>query len=142
MEEDSGLSESLIFERRTAGHSGLNAGEFGALDTLGALGYGSSLDHVADLDVDIIGCRERSFRFVKTDVATFLTVAGQNLGLLRRRMKGAFDDCNIKMIVEKVEDEDTVDRLLDHGVELAQGDCSASRADESGAVPRDQRDAA
>ena len=36
-------------------------------------------------------------------------------------MKRALDDFNIKLIVEKVEDEDTVARLLDRGVELAQG---------------------
>jgi EAL domain-containing protein (putative c-di-GMP-specific phosphodiesterase class I) len=36
-------------------------------------------------------------------------------------MKRALDDFDIKLIVERVEDEDTVARLLDQGVELAQG---------------------
>ncbi len=122
MEENSGLSESLIFEVGQPAILGLNAGELGALDTLGALGYGFSLDHVADLDVDFIGLRERSFRFVKIDARTFLHGMEEKSGAFSAAdMKRALEDFNIKLIVEKVEDEDTVERLLDHGVELAQG---------------------
>jgi EAL domain-containing protein (putative c-di-GMP-specific phosphodiesterase class I) len=36
-------------------------------------------------------------------------------------MKRAFSDFDMKLIVEKVEDENTVAQLLDCGVELAQG---------------------
>ena len=122
MEENSGLSESLIFEVGQPAILGLNAGELGALDTLGALGYGFSLDHVADLDVDFIGLRERSFRFVKIDARTFLHGMEEKSGAFSAAdMKRALEDFDIKLIVEKVEDEDTVERLLDHGVELAQG---------------------
>ena len=52
MEENSGLSESLIFEVGQSAIAGLGTTEFGALDTLGALGYGFSLDHVADFELD------------------------------------------------------------------------------------------
>ena len=122
MEENSGLSESLIFEVGQPAILGLNAAELGALDTLGALGYGFSLDHVADLDVDFIGLRERSFRFVKIDARTFLHGMEEKGGAFSAAdMKRALEDFDIKLIVEKVEDEDTVERLLDHGVELAQG---------------------
>jgi len=122
MEENAGLSESLIFEVGQPAILGLSATELGALDTLGALGYGFSLDHVADLDVDFIGLRERSFRFVKIDARTFLHGMAEKSGAFSGAdMKRALDDFDIKLIVEKVEDEDTVARLLDHGVELAQG---------------------
>jgi cyclic-di-GMP phosphodiesterase TipF (flagellum assembly factor) len=122
MEENSSLSESLIFELGQPAILGLNAAELGALDTLGALGYGFSLDHVADLDVDFIGLRERSFRFVKIDARTFLHGMTEKRGAFSGAdMKRALEDFDIKLIVEKVEDEDTVARLLDHGVELAQG---------------------
>jgi cyclic-di-GMP phosphodiesterase TipF (flagellum assembly factor) len=122
MEENSGLSESLIFEVGQPAILGLNAAELGALDTLGALGYGFSLDHVAALDVDFIGLRERSFRFVKIDARTFLHGMEEKSGAFSAAdMKRALGDFDIKLIVEKVEDEDTVERLLDHGVELAQG---------------------
>ncbi len=122
MEENSGLSESLIFEVSQPGILGLNAAELGALDTLGALGYGFSLDHIADLDVDFIGLRERSFRFVKIDARTFLRgMKAKGSTFSAADMKRALDDFDIKLIVEKVEDEDAVEQLLDYGVELAQG---------------------
>ncbi len=122
MEENSGLSESLVFELGQPSILGLNAAELGALDTLGALGYGFCLDHVADLDVDFIGLRERSFRFVKIDAPTFLRGMKEKSGSFSSAdMKRALEDFDIKLIVEKVEDEDTVEQLLDHGIELAQG---------------------
>jgi len=122
MEENSGLSESLIFELSQPAILGLSAAELGALDTLGALGYGFSLDHVADLDIDFIGLRERSFRFVKVDARTFLKgVKEKRSGFSAADMKRALDDFDIKLIVEKVEDENAVAQLLDYGVELAQG---------------------
>ena len=122
MEENSGLSESLIFEVGQSAIAGLGATEFGALDTLAALGYGFSLDHVADFELDFVGLRDRSFRFVKTDARTFLRDKQEGGGgFSAADMKRALDDFNIKLIVEKVEDEDTVARLLDRGIELAQG---------------------
>jgi cyclic-di-GMP phosphodiesterase, flagellum assembly factor TipF len=122
MEENTGLSESLIFEVSQPGILALNADELGALDTLGALGYGFSLDHVADLDVDFASLRDRSFRYVKIDAKTFLRgLAAKGSRFTAAEMKRALDDFDLKLIVEKVEDEDAVSKLLDYGVELAQG---------------------
>ena len=122
MEENSGLSESLIFEVSQSAILGLSADELGALDTLGALGYGFSLDHVADLDVDFASLRDRSFRFVKIDTKTFLhDMAAKGSVFSASEMKRALDDFDMKLIVEKVEDEGQVAQLLDYGVELAQG---------------------
>jgi cyclic-di-GMP phosphodiesterase, flagellum assembly factor TipF len=122
MEENSGLSESLIFEVSQPAILGLNAAELGALDTLGALGYGFSLDHVADLDVDFASLRDRSFRFVKIEAKTFLhDLEAKGSPFTASEMKRALDDFDMKLIVEKVEDEAAVAKLLDHGIELAQG---------------------
>ena len=122
MEENTGLSESLIFEVGQPGILALNADELGALDTLGALGYGFSLDHVADLDVDFASLRDRSFRYVKIDAKTFLHgLAAKGSPFTAAEMKRALDDFDLKLIVEKVEDEEAVAKLLDYGVELAQG---------------------
>ena len=65
MEENSSLSDSLIFEVSQPEILGLTRAELGSLDTLGALGYNFSLDHVADFDVDFAGLSDRYFRFVK-----------------------------------------------------------------------------
>src|SRR3990170_2308669 len=122
MEENSGLSESLIFEVGQSAILGLSADELGALDTLGALGYGFSLDHVADFDVDFASLRDRSFRFVKIDTKTFLhDMAAKGSVFSASEMKRALGDFDMKLIVEKVEDEGQVAQLLDYGVELAQG---------------------
>ncbi|MGA7456294.1 MAG: EAL domain-containing protein [Methyloceanibacter sp.] len=122
MEENTGLSESLIFEVSQPAILALNADELGALDTLGALGYGFSLDHVADLDVDFASLRDRSFRYVKIDAKTFLHgLAARGSSFTAAEMKRALDDFDLNLIVEKVEDEDAVAKLLDYGVELAQG---------------------
>jgi cyclic-di-GMP phosphodiesterase, flagellum assembly factor TipF len=122
MEENSGLSESLIFEVSQPGLLNLEASDLGSLDTLGALGYGFSLDHVADLDVDFAGLRERHFRFVKIDAKTFLhDMEVRGKGLPGADMKSYLDTFDLKLIVEKVEDESSVAKLLDHGVDLAQG---------------------
>ena len=122
MEENSGLSESLVFELGQAALVGLGQTELGALDTLAALGYGFSLDHVAGFDLDFVGLRDRSFHFVKFDARTFLSGAGGQGGAFSAAdMMRALNDFDIKLIVDKVVDEDTVAELLDRGVTLAQG---------------------
>jgi cyclic-di-GMP phosphodiesterase TipF (flagellum assembly factor) len=122
MEENAGLSESLIFEVGQPAIMSLNEAELGALDTLGALGYGFSLDHVADLDIDFIGLRDRFFRFIKIDASTFLGPMQQKgAPFSAADLKRAMDDFDMQLIVEKVEDEQEVAKLLDRGVELAQG---------------------
>jgi cyclic-di-GMP phosphodiesterase TipF (flagellum assembly factor) len=122
MEENSGLSESLIFELGQSALLSLNPDEMGALDTLGALGYGFSLDHVGDLDVDFAGLRDRFFRYVKIDAKTFLHgLQAKGSPYTAGEMKRALDDFDLSLIVEKVEDETAVAKLLDYGIELAQG---------------------
>jgi len=122
MEENSALSDSLVFEISHAALAGLGQTELGALDTLAALGYGFSLDHIAGFDLDFVGLRDRSFRFVKFDARTFLSGNdGQGEGFSLTDTMRALDDFDIKLIVEKVAEEDIVAQLLDRGVTLAQG---------------------
>ncbi len=122
MEENSGLSESLVFEVSQPAILALTRGELAALDTLGALGYGFSLDHVGDLDIDFAGLRDRAFRFVKIDSTTFLHgMKEKGAALPASDMKSYLDGFDLKLIIEKVEDEADVAKLLDYGIELAQG---------------------
>jgi cyclic-di-GMP phosphodiesterase TipF (flagellum assembly factor) len=122
MEENSSLSESLIFEVSQPAILGLTRGELSFFDTLGALGYGFSLDHVGDLDIDFAGLRDRSFRFVKIDAKTFLhDMKEKGAALPASDMKSYLDGFDVKLVVEKVEDEADVGVLIDYGVELAEG---------------------
>ena len=122
MEENSGLSESLVFEVSQPAIVGLTRGELSCFDTLGALGFGFSLDHVGDLDVDFAGLRDRSFRFVKIDAKTFLhDMKEKGAALPAADMKAYLESFDLKLIVEKVEDEADVGKLIDYGVELGEG---------------------
>jgi cyclic-di-GMP phosphodiesterase TipF (flagellum assembly factor) len=122
MEENSSLSESLIFEVSQPTILGLTRGELSFFDTLGALGYGFSLDHVGDLDIDFAGLRDRSFRFVKIDAKTFLhDMKEKGAALPASDMKSYLEGFDLKLIIEKVEDEADVGVLIDYGVELAEG---------------------
>jgi cyclic-di-GMP phosphodiesterase TipF (flagellum assembly factor) len=122
MEENAGLSESLIFEVSQPALLSLDDAELGALDTLSALGYGFSLDHVSDLDVEFAGLRDHAFRFFKIDAKTFLSdLEAKGSRFSAAEIKRALGDFDMKLIVEKVEDETQVAKLLDYGVDLAQG---------------------
>lgn len=120
MEENSGLSESLVFEISQPELTGLTEAELGCLDTLGALGYTFCLDQVTDLDADFANLSDRYFRYAKINAATFLH-SMEETGHNAADFKRLLDGLGIQLIVEKVEDEGDVAELLDHGVELAQG---------------------
>ena len=122
LEENASLSESLTFELAQPAVMALDADQLGFLDTLGALGFRFSLDHVSDLDVDFAALRARFFRFIKIEAGTFLhDMEEKGAALPSSNIKAYLDDFGLKLIVEKVEDEETAGRLLDYGVDLAQG---------------------
>ncbi|HWM32349.1 MAG TPA: EAL domain-containing protein [Methyloceanibacter sp.] len=126
MEENSGLSESLIFELRQPEIMGLTRSELDSLDTLGALGFNFSLNHVVDLDIDYIGLSDRYFRFIKLDAPTFLDgMEEKGAPLPPADMVRYLEGFGLQLIVEKVEDEAVVARLVEAGVELAQGNLFA-----------------
>ena len=117
MEENSGLSESLVFEISQPEMLGLTDSELGCLDTLGALGYNFCLDHVSEIEADFTALSDRYFRYIKVSAENFLGGPGRKAADLKRHLDGL----GIQLIVEKVESEGNVAELLDHGVELAQG---------------------
>jgi cyclic-di-GMP phosphodiesterase TipF (flagellum assembly factor) len=120
MDENSSLSESLFFEVSQQAIRGLSADELKSLNTLGALGFRFSLDHVADLDVDFAALRDRHFRFVKIEAATFLR-GMEEAGARAADLRNVLEPFGLELIAEKVEDEDSVAKLMDYGVEFAQG---------------------
>jgi cyclic-di-GMP phosphodiesterase TipF (flagellum assembly factor) len=117
MEENSSLSENLVFQINQAEMGGLTKSELACLDTLGALGFTFCLDNVADIDTNFSDLSDRYFRHVKVSAASFLGGPGRKVADLKRRLEGL----GIQLIIEKVENEGDVAELLDHGIELAQG---------------------
>jgi len=126
MEENSALADSLIFQVSQRTVLDLGTGELASLKTLGKLGFVYSLDHVADLDVDFAGLRDNFFRFVKIEANTLLHgMEEARASIPASDMTSYLNRFDLKLIVEKVDDETSLERLVDYGVELAQGDLFA-----------------
>jgi len=122
LEENGGISDNLVFELRQPEIMGLTRGQLGALDTLGALGFNFSLDHIVDLDIDFIELSDRYFRFLKLDAPTFFEgMQEKGAPLPPPDMVRYLEGFGLQLIVDKVEDERAVARLVDAGVELAEG---------------------
>ncbi|HYB05549.1 MAG TPA: EAL domain-containing protein [Methyloceanibacter sp.] len=126
MEENSALADSLIFQLSQRTVLDLGTGELVSLKTLGKLGFVYSLDHVADLNVDFAGLRDNFFRFVKIEANTLLRgMEEARASIPASDMTSYLNRFDLKLIVEKVDDEASLERLVDYGVELAQGDLFA-----------------
>jgi len=126
MEENSALADSLIFQLSQRTVLDLGTGELVSLKTLGKLGFVYSLDHVADLNVDFAGLRDNFFRFVKIEANTLLRgMEEARASIPASDMTSYLNRFDLKLILEKVDDETSLERLVDYGVELAQGDLFA-----------------
>jgi cyclic-di-GMP phosphodiesterase TipF (flagellum assembly factor) len=126
MEENSTLADNLTFQLSQRAVLDIGADELAGLKTLGKLGFVFSLDHVADLDVDFAALRDHFFRYVKIEAKTLLQdLAEARTSIPASDMTSFLDRFDLKLIVEKVDDEASLQRLMDYGVDLAQGDLFA-----------------
>src|SRR6476661_7097953 len=126
MEENSTLADNLTFQLSQRAVLDIGADELAGLKTLGKLGFVFSLDHVADLDVDFAALRDHFFRYVKIDAKTVLHDMGRaRASIPASDMTSYLDRFDLKLIVEKIEDEASLERLMEFGVELAEGDLFA-----------------
>ena len=116
------LADSLIFEFVEADLSVQDPALADKLRQLVDLGFRLSADGVTSLMVDYPGLAERDVQFIKIDAETILDRAQRDAGVpdvdtLRLAMARA----GIRLIVGKIEDEQTVVDLLEFGIDLAQG---------------------
>jgi cyclic-di-GMP phosphodiesterase TipF (flagellum assembly factor) len=126
IEENSALADSLTFQVSQRAVLDLGTSELAGLKTLGKLGFVFSLDHVGDLDVDFAALRDHFFRFVKIEAKTLLHgMADARASFPTADVTSFLDRFDLKLIVEKVEDETSLDRLMKFGAELAEGDLFA-----------------
>ena len=126
MEENSTLADNLTFQLSQRSVLDIGADELAGLKTLGKLGFVFSLDHVADLDVDFAALRDHFFRYVKIEAKTLLhDMAEARASIPASDMTSYLDRFDLKLIVEKVDDEASLERLMDYGVDLAEGDLFA-----------------
>ncbi|HEX6830388.1 MAG TPA: EAL domain-containing protein [Methyloceanibacter sp.] len=126
MEENSTLADNLTFQLSQRAVLDIGADELAGLKTLGKLGFVFSLDRVADLDVDFAALRDHFFRYVKIEAKTLLhDMAEAGASIPAADMTSYLDRFDLKLIVEKVDDEASLERLMDYGVDLAEGDLFA-----------------
>ena len=126
MEENTTLADSLTFQLSQRAVLDIGADELAGLKTLGKLGFVFSLDRVADLDVDFAALRDHFFRYVKIEAKTLLhDMAEARASIPASDMTNFLDRFDLKLIVEKVDDEASLERLMNYRVDLAEGDLFA-----------------
>lgn len=120
MEANKDLAPRLTFEFSEEDIAANWDGVYEQLSLLAGLGFGFSMDHVTQLGFAPSQMASRNFKFVKVDVDIILSRSedgGHNLRLLCEEL----DRKGMKLIVEKVETQDQLTRLLELGRYLAQG---------------------
>ena len=120
MEANKDLASRLTFEFSEEDIAANWDGVFEQLTLLSGLGFGFSMDHVTQWGFAPSQMASRNFKFVKVDIGTILSRSddgGENLRLLCQEL----DRKGMKLIVEKIETQDQLDRLLELGNYLAQG---------------------
>ena len=127
MEENSALSDSLTFQVSQRAVLDLEPDERAGLKRLGKLGFVFSLDHVADLDVDFAALRDHFFRYVKIEAKTLLHDLDEaGASVPAADMTRFLERFDLKLIAEKVDDEASLSRLIEYGVDIAEGDLFGS----------------
>lgn len=110
------LTQNLIFEFPQSDYESWDRGAEVYLRRLSNLGCRFSLDGVTDLHIDATSLALRGFRFVKVRAEVMLADPQAAERLLVR-----LNEQGLRMVAEKVEDEDALIEVLDLGIDCAQG---------------------
>jgi len=129
LEENSALGDSLTFRLSQPSIQDLGAIELASLRTLGKIGFGFALDNVSNLDLDFAALRDHFFRFIKVGANTFLDgLETAKAPVSAADLTSHLDRFDLKLIIEDVGDEQSFERLMQAGVELAEGNLFAAPA--------------
>jgi cyclic-di-GMP phosphodiesterase TipF (flagellum assembly factor) len=116
------LAPYLVFEFAQAHVARHGAAVMLELERLARRGFRFSMDQVTDLNLDVDTLSERQFRFIKVDAQRLLhAVRAGEPRLDMRAFKAALDRNRIDLIVERIEDEQTMVELLDYPLDFGQG---------------------
>lgn len=116
LESNGDLAKHLIFEFSQSDYEAWDSGAAVYLRRLAELGCRFSLDGLHHLDVDGEILARRNFHFVKVHAELLLAdpAAGEALA-------DNLKESGVRLVVEKVEDEDALVEVMDLGVDCAQG---------------------
>ncbi|MBU2089557.1 MAG: EAL domain-containing protein, partial [Alphaproteobacteria bacterium] len=116
------LSKSIVFEFSQANFPAVGDVARDNMLSMAAAGYRFSLDHVENLDIDPEEYAALGFKFLKIESGLLLSYAEHEPPLLDiGLLKGALDRVAIDLIVDKVESEALLLRVLDHPIDFGQG---------------------
>jgi len=116
------IAPSVILEFPQAAVRAMSDAERERLTTLGAMGYGFSIDNAEDLRISPAELARYGFKFVK--VAARLLVRNSRAamsGIKPADLSDQLGRVGIDLIADRIESEEAVVHLIDHDVRLGQG---------------------
>jgi len=116
LESNRELSQHLIFEFSQSDYEAWDSGAALYLRRLAELGCRFSLDGLQHLNIDGAILARRNFHFVKVRGELLLTEADAGVALVND-----LKEHGVRVVAEKVEDEDALIEVMDIGVDCAQG---------------------
>lgn len=122
MEHNKSLNEVLYFDFSQHMFQNSSTVEHESMNTLAGLGFKFCLDHVQDLNLDFASLEKRGFGFIRIAANILLNgMAKANSRIHAADMQSYLERFNMRLIVEKVEDERTLAQLSSFGIKLGQG---------------------
>src|ERR1700674_1064338 len=123
MEANRALAPSLVFEFTQSAVRAFGPVETESLGALGGLGFGFSIDTVADLRIEGRGLADRGFRFIKARAELLLSRKGTAVAadIHPADLSDLLGRFGIDLIAEEIENDRMVVDLLDHAVRFGQG---------------------
>ncbi|MEC9368694.1 MAG: EAL domain-containing protein, partial [Pseudomonadota bacterium] len=122
LDDNRELSQSLFFEFSQQVIDKAGPIELESLGVLAGLGFRFSLDNVTNLDVDFRSLHDKGFRSVKLPSSVFpARMAQAGARIHAADMRAYLERFSLRLIVEKIEDENSLGTVIDHDVKLGQG---------------------
>lgn len=117
LEDNAELAPNLIFEFSQADFATHGPVETRHLDRLAMLGCSFSLDRIENFDLDAAALARRQVRYVKLDSRRLIDGGMETF----KALKAALDASKVRLIAEKIEEEETLVELLDYSIDFGQG---------------------
>ncbi len=121
MQANAELATHMIFEFTQESFARQGPVETRNLQRLAKLGCRFSIDQVKEVSFDTGSLNEQNIRFVKVNANSILGQETDETQPALRVVKAALKANQIDLIVEKIEDEETLVELLEQGLDYGQG---------------------
>ncbi len=115
-------AHSLVFEMPFRDYLAISPQEQKVIDGLSQIGCGFSADHLTDIPTDLSMLRARGIQYIKVPATPFVKASGNDREFSAMlRLKARYDQSEITLIAERIEDESTLLCILDYDIAFGQG---------------------